>query len=186
MNLRKILRIPIEIHQKRIKSKMKHCGSDFSVARGYTFIGPEYMSIGDSFSAGRNLVMSVYASYNGNNTGFNPCLEVGDDVSCQDNCAISCVNRVSIGDGCLLGSNVFITDNFHGNSRDDLDIPPSKRNLYSKGEVIIGNNVWIGRNVCIMPGVTIGDGAVIGANSVVTHDIQEKDVVVGAPATSVR
>lgn len=185
MSLRKIIRIPIEIHQTIIKKKMRHCGADFSVARGYTFIGPEYMTIGDSFSAGRNLVLSVYNSYNGINTGFTPILEIGDAVSCQDNCAISCINRVSIGSGCLLGSNVFITDNFHGKSKNDLDIPPSKRELYSKGEVIIGNNVWIGRNVCIMPGVTIGDGAVIGANSVVTHDVVKKAVVAGAPAKSI-
>ena len=179
LSFRTIIRLPIELHLLTIKKKMIQCGRGFSVARGYTIIGPEFMSIGNSFSAGRNLILSVYTSYNGIKTGFTPSLDIGDDVSCQDNCAISCINRVRIGNGCLLGSNVFVTDNFHG-------IPPSKRVLVSKGEVLIGNNVWIGRNVCIMPGVTIGDGAVIGANSIVTHDIQEKDVVVGAPAKSVR
>jgi len=185
MNWRRILRIPIEIHLNRIKKKMKQCGKGFSVARGYTISGPEYMRIGKSFSAGRNLILSVYTSYNGVKTGFSPILEIGDEVACQDNCAISCINGVSIGNGCLLGSNVFITDNFHGNSKNDLDTPPSKRMLFSKGKVVIGNNVWIGRNVCIMPGVTIGDGAVIGANAVVTHDVQEKVVVAGAPAKAI-
>lgn len=182
MSFRKIIRLPIELHLLTIKKKMIQCGRDFSVARGYTIIGPEYMRIGNTFSAGRNLTMSVYDSYNGQKIAYNPRLEIGDDFSCQDNCAISCINSVRIGNGCLLGANVFITDNFHGNSKDDLDLTPSKRELFSKGEVVIGNNVWIGRNACIMPGVTIGDGAVVGANAVVTHDVREKTVVAGTPA----
>ncbi|HEV8050935.1 MAG TPA: DapH/DapD/GlmU-related protein [Parachlamydiaceae bacterium] len=35
----------------------------------------------------------------------------------------------------------------------------------SKGNVIIGNDVWIGMNAFILSGVTIGDGAVVGAES---------------------
>ena len=58
--------------------------------------------------------------------------------------------------------------------------------INSKGPVNIGKNVWTGTNVCIMPGVSIGNGAIIGANSVVTHDIPEAAVAVGAPARVVK
>lgn len=44
-------------------------------------------------------------------------------------------------------------------------------NLPSKGDIIIGNDVWIGYDSLIMPGVKIGDGAVIAARSVVVKDI---------------
>ena len=68
----------------------------------------------------------------------------------------------------------------------ELDVAPLERQLEIGDRVYIGKNVWIGRNVCIMPGVKICDGAVIGANSVVTHDIPEKCIAVGAPAKVIR
>jgi acetyltransferase-like isoleucine patch superfamily enzyme len=46
-------------------------------------------------------------------------------------------------------------------------------NNVSKGNVIIGNDVWIGNQAVIMSGVMIGDGAIIGANSVV-HEFRVK------------
>lgn len=52
----------------------------------------------------------------------------------------------------------------------------------SKGDVIIGNDVWIGRKVQILTGVTIGDGAIIGAHSVIAKDVPPYAVVVGNPA----
>ena len=42
---------------------------------------------------------------------------------------------------------------------------------YSKGGVIIGNDVWVGTETVILSGVRIGDGAVIGARTVVARDV---------------
>lgn len=56
----------------------------------------------------------------------------------------------------------------------------------SKGNVIIGNDVWIGNQAVIMSGVMIGDGAIIGANSVVTKDVQPYSIVAGNPAKFIR
>ena len=56
----------------------------------------------------------------------------------------------------------------------------------SKGDTLIGNDVWIGNSVTFMPGVKIGDGAVIGTNSVVTKDIEPYSVVAGNPAKLIR
>ena len=67
-----------------------------------------------------------------------------------------------------------------------MQIPPLRRELFSKGPVLIKKNVWLGRNVCVMPNVVIGEGAVIGANSVVTHDIPDYSVAVGSPARVIR
>ena len=94
---------------------------------------------------------------------------------------------MTIGNNVLLGHAVYISDNNHGMSNSDaLKIPPVERQLYSKGAVRIGNNVWIGRHVCIMPGVTIGDNCIIGANSVVTKDVPANCVAVGLPAQIIK
>lgn len=55
----------------------------------------------------------------------------------------------------------------------------------SKGDVVIGNDVWIGRGARILSGVTIGDGAVVGAYSVVTRAVAPYAIVAGAPAREV-
>lgn len=56
----------------------------------------------------------------------------------------------------------------------------------SRGDVVIGSDVWIGREAMIMSGVTIGDGAVIGARALVARDVAPYTVVVGSPAKPIR
>jgi len=56
----------------------------------------------------------------------------------------------------------------------------------SKGDVIIGNDVWFGYGAMIMSGITIGDGAVIGAGAVVTKDVEPYSIVAGNPAQLIR
>ncbi len=56
----------------------------------------------------------------------------------------------------------------------------------SRGDVVIGNDVWIGRGARIFSGVTIGDGAVVGGYSVVRKDIAPYAIVTGNPATERR
>lgn len=57
---------------------------------------------------------------------------------------------------------------------------------YSKGPVIIGNDVWIGNSVTIMSGVTIGDGAILAANSHIIKDVQAYEIVGGNPAKHIK
>ena len=56
----------------------------------------------------------------------------------------------------------------------------------SKGDVVIGHDVWIGKGAKILSGVTIGNGAVIGAYSVVSRDVRPYAVVVGNPGVEVK
>jgi len=53
----------------------------------------------------------------------------------------------------------------------------------SKGDTVIGNDVWIGHDATIMPGIQVGHGAIIGTKSVVTKDIPPYAIVGGNPAT---
>jgi chloramphenicol O-acetyltransferase type B len=56
----------------------------------------------------------------------------------------------------------------------------------TKGDVIIGNDVWVGADCVILSGVTIGDGAVLGARAVATRDIPPYAIATGNPARTVR
>jgi len=56
----------------------------------------------------------------------------------------------------------------------------------SRGDTVVGNDVWIGMDATIMPGVTVGDGAIIGAKAVVTKDVAPYTVVGGNPARPIK
>lgn len=180
-------RIHIVLNTIFIKKRFNSCGKDLRITGIPQLHHPEYISIGDSFHGGNPLKLETWPVYKRSSTGKKPQLIIGNNVSFMDNCQVSCLERVEIGNNVLFGDNVFVTDNLHGGStRFELAIPPTERALVSKGPVIIGNNVWVGRNACIMPGVTIGEGTIIGANSVVTHDVQSYCVVGGAPAKVIK
>jgi len=52
----------------------------------------------------------------------------------------------------------------------------------TKGDVVIGHDVWIGTDAMILSGVTVGNGAVVGARSLVTKDVPPYAIVGGVPA----
>jgi acetyltransferase-like isoleucine patch superfamily enzyme len=56
----------------------------------------------------------------------------------------------------------------------------------SKGDVVVGNDVWIAEGAVILSGVKIGDGAVIGSQAVVSKDVAPYAVVSGNPARLVK
>lgn len=57
---------------------------------------------------------------------------------------------------------------------------------YSKGDIIIRDDVWIGRRVLVLSGVEIGQGAVIASGAVVTSNIPPYAVVGGIPAKVIK
>jgi virginiamycin A acetyltransferase len=56
----------------------------------------------------------------------------------------------------------------------------------SKGDTVVGNDVWFGYRTTIMPGVTIGDGAIIASGAVVVTDVPPYTIVGGNPAKPVK
>lgn len=59
-------------------------------------------------------------------------------------------------------------------------------NVFSKGDTIIGNDVWIGNSATIMPGIKIGHGTIIGTGALVTKDVEPYSIVGGNPAQLIR
>jgi acetyltransferase-like isoleucine patch superfamily enzyme len=60
--------------------------------------------------------------------------------------------------------------------------PIREQPFKSKGDIIIGDDVWLGFGVIVLDGVQIGHSAIIGAGSVVTKSIPENCIAVGNPA----
>lgn len=67
-----------------------------------------------------------------------------------------------------------------------LGVPIRQQPLKSKGDIIIGDDVWLGFGVIVLDGVNIGNGAIVGAGSVVTKNIPENCMAVGNPAHIVK
>ena len=179
-------KIAKQIEWNYYKKRLANIGKNSQIGQNFSIINPDGLSIGDNFSGGCDIALW---SWNAVNIKGNDCkLIIKNNVSITDRCIISAANRIEIGNGCLLGRDTFITDNSHGEniSINELNISPHERNIFSKGTVIIGDNVWTGKNVCIMPNVKIGNGAIIGANSVVTHNIPPYSVAVGSPAKVIK
>lgn len=117
-------------------------------------------------------------------------LILGNNIQINDFVHICALDSVEIGDGCLLASHVYISDNSHGKYGGGIfesspDVEPDHREYVTR-PVKIGKNVWLGEGVIVMPGVTIGDGCVIGAHSVVNKDIPAASIAVGSPAEVVK
>ena len=63
----------------------------------------------------------------------------------------------------------------------ELGVGAALVNGFSKGDVVIGSDVWIGQGAVILSGVTIGDGAVIGAAAVVGCQAIDRRLLYGTP-----
>lgn len=103
--------------------------------------------------------------------------------------------KLTIGKYCSIAEGVCIF--LGGNHRTDWvsmypfpDFFPEASHItghpQTKGDVIIGSDVWIGNGAVIMSGVKIGSGAVIGARSLVTKNVEPFSIVAGNPAKHIK
>jgi len=84
----------------------------------------------------------------------------------------------------MSGFSTYPFANFGGGWEEGFDIATYQE--ASRGDTVVGNDVWIGTGARIMPGVTIGNGAIIGAHSIVASDVEPYAVVVGNPASQIK
>jgi len=138
-------------------------------------------------SLGRNVFIRngarVQAVTCHNNRSYTPLISIGADVNIEQNLHLTCANKIVIEKNTAIAANVTITDIDHPYT--DVNISVERHNLVVK-EVVIGENSKIYNNAVILPGVHIGKHCVVGANSVVTKDVPDFCVVVGAPARIVK
>ena len=112
-----------------------------------------------------------------------PVVKIGDRCLIGRGSGIVGHLAIEIGNDVWTGHHVYITDQNHG--YENVDIPIS---LQTQPElpVTIGDGSWLGYGTVVLPGARIGRHVVVGANSVVTGELPDFSVAVGAPARVVK
>ncbi len=139
--------------------------------------GNEGITIGDNVIIGRYSVLSCKDG----------SIRIGDNTTLGVACVIHSVGRSSvvIGNDCPIAAYCYLIGG--GNYRyDRLDVPIMQQGAYSKGGIVIEDNVWIGAQVVILDGVTVGRGSVVAAGAAVYRNVPKMSIVGGVPAKVVR
>jgi hypothetical protein len=147
-----------------------------------TLFNERYIRIGAGTLFGPGITLSA-GMVPGQEMVSDPVIAVGDRCLFGKGSGIVGHLEIRIGDDVWTGQHVYITDQNHG--YEDLDVPISRQTMPER-PVRIGDGSWIGHGAVVLPGATIGRHVVIGANAVVTGDIPDHSVAVGAPARVVR
>jgi lipopolysaccharide O-acetyltransferase len=113
-----------------------------------------------------------------------PKLVIGAGCGIGMGSTLSAAREVRLGQKVMLARNVYVSD--HAHAFRDVSIPIMDQGIDEVSPVAIEDFTWLGQNVCVLPGVRIGKHCVVGANSVVTGDLPDYSVAVGAPARVVR
>ena len=147
-----------------------------------TIFNEGYIEIGSNTMIGPNVALSA-GMVPGQKCVTSPVVRIGDRCLIGRGSGIVGHLAIDIGDDVWTGHHVYITDQNHGYL--DVNLPIS---LQSQPErpVTIGEGSWLGHGTVVLPGATIGRHVVIGANSVVTGEIPDYSVAVGAPARVIR
>lgn len=186
------LKLHVEIENKInfiyscwISNSFKHVGKGTRFNRTIYTKGGKCIEIGCNCIFHRGTIIDAWEKFR--EKSYQPSITIGNDCSFGAYTHVSASNRVSIGNNVLTGAFVIISDNNHGRfDMDDVAIPPLERNLHTKGEVIIEDDVWLGDKVAILSGVHIGKGAIVAANAVVTHDVPPYTLSAGVPAKIIK
>jgi len=144
--------------------------------------GERYITIGEGTIIGPFSAVSAGVSPE-HELGDVEILKIGSNSLIGRGSSVVAHERVVIGDDVFTGPNIYVTDANHG--YEDIDTPIGRQFAPSK-PVHIGDGSWLGHGVVVLPGVTIGAHVVVGAGSVVTHDLPDRCVAVGNPATVIR
>ena len=108
---------------------------------------------------------------------------IKDNVEIFANCSVArgSISDTIIEEGTKIDALCHIAHNVH----------IGKNTQITAGTVIggsaqIGNNSWLGLNSTIKHKTKVGDNVIVGSGSSVIHDVEDRDIIAGAPAKSIK
>ncbi|BAU55750.1 acetyltransferase [Mucilaginibacter gotjawali] len=159
---------------------LKKCDGNFVIINPIIFT-QQHCIIGKNVFIRNNARIEGVDHYE--HTRFYPLIQIGENVSIEQNVHLTCADKIIIGSNTAIASNVTITDINHCYT--DINLPPEKQPLQVNA-VTIGTNCKIYNNAVILPGTILGTHNIVGANSVVSGVFPDYCVIAGAPAKIVK
>lgn len=171
----------------------------FADFRGYVsghidIVGGKYISVGEGSSLQDGVRLLAWDKFERTGQTFSPQIIIGENCVIQKNCFLSAVDRIEIGDNVAITEHTIILDNTHGDFQDNHltfnenpEVPDVflknayTRDLFSKGPVVIENDVHVGMFCTILPKTHIGHHSVVAAHSTVSGNIPPYSLVAGNP-----
>lgn len=101
-------------------------------------------------------------------------INIGNSCFFNNNCSLTALNLIDIGENTIFGEGVKIYDHNHIFYKKNT---PLKKQGFSIGSVKIGKNCWIGSNCILLKGTEIGDNCVIGAGCIINGKIESNTIV---------
>lgn len=159
-----------KIQEKKLKILIKDSVIGSKVELGYG------VKISDNVNCSGKIKLNNFVSLNGPGTSLS-----------------SELNGIEIGSFTSIAAGVVIQEHNHEYKRatsyyilNNLFKDENSIEIFSKGKIIIEEDVWIGSNSVVLSGVKIGRGSIIGAGSVVTKDIEPYSIALGNPAKVIK
>lgn len=105
-------------------------------------------------------------------------LSMGHLSSLGDNSWTYCLDKITIGEKCCIGKDVYLITGSHG-------VNDPNFNLITQ-PIKIENECWVATGAYVLPGVTLGIQTVVGAKSLVIKDTEPYSIVGGNPAKFIK
>ncbi|HKR74081.1 MAG TPA: DapH/DapD/GlmU-related protein [Candidatus Nitrosocosmicus sp.] len=108
---------------------------------------------------------------------------IGNNVEIFANCSIArgSISDTVIEEGTKIDALCHVAHNVHIGKNTQLTA-----GAVIGGSTKIGDYCWLGLNSTIKHKIKVGDNAIVGSGSSVIHDVEDKDIVAGCPAKSIK
>lgn len=110
-------------------------------------------------------------------------LSVGDNVSIHPMCYLDANGWLEIGNDVSIAHSVSVLSTEH--NYQDNHIPIKDQGM-RKDKVVICDNVWIGAKAILLAGIIVHSGSIVAAGAVVTHHVNENEIVAGVPGKKIK